>query len=183
MNIVCLMGKSGAGKSSIERNLEKLGFHRLVSYTTRDIREGEVDGIDYNYVSVTEFRRLEALGYFMETATYAGNLYGSPKPMGDKNNVIVVESDGYHQIKACMGKQAIGIYIAIPTAEAFKRMQNRISGVLDMCDVEARMDDDSTKFKGIEAEVDLVVNGTQSLETQTAEVLQYIRNKETLGKV
>lgn len=78
--ILVLCGPSGAGKSTLIKRLMKerpsrFGFS--VSHTTRNPREGEVDGVDYNFVS-TEFMEAEiAEGKFVETALVHGNYYGT----------------------------------------------------------------------------------------------------------
>ena len=55
MRIICLLGKSGSGKSTVEAGLEKLGYHRIISYTTRPIRGNEQNGINYYYVDKTSY--------------------------------------------------------------------------------------------------------------------------------
>ncbi len=77
--VVC--GPSGAGKNSvIERVMQILkGLSFSVSYTTRSQRPGEVDGVDYHYVSSREFDRLLAAGELVEHVTYLGDQYGTSR--------------------------------------------------------------------------------------------------------
>lgn len=77
--VVC--GPSGAGKNSvIERVMQILpGLSFSVSYTTRSQRPGEVDGVDYHYVSHQEFDRLLAAGKLVEHVTYLGDQYGTSR--------------------------------------------------------------------------------------------------------
>ena len=72
-------GPSGAGKNSvIERVMADLpGLSYSVSYTTRTRREDEVGGVDYHYVSSSEFERLIADGELIEHVTYLGDQYGT----------------------------------------------------------------------------------------------------------
>jgi len=76
-------GPSGAGKNSvIDRVMEELpGLAFSVSYTTRLPREGEIDRVDYIYVSREEFVRMIEEGEFIEHMTYLGD--GSPSASGD----------------------------------------------------------------------------------------------------
>lgn len=77
--VVC--GPSGAGKNSViegvMRSLPGLSFS--VSYTTRPRRNGEMDGVDYHYISRQEFNRLVAQGELIEHVTYLGDQYGTAR--------------------------------------------------------------------------------------------------------
>jgi len=79
--LIILSSPSGAGKSTLAKRLrawdDSLQFS--VSATTRQPREGEVDGKDYYFVSATEFRKIVDDGNMLEHAEVFGNLYGSPK--------------------------------------------------------------------------------------------------------
>lgn len=71
--IICLMGKSSAGKDTIYRKLLEdgtLGLRKIVPYTTRPIRAGELEGREYHYTDEEGFRRLEELGKVIEDRTY-----------------------------------------------------------------------------------------------------------------
>ncbi len=71
--IVCLMGKSCAGKDTIYKRLLKegeLGLKRIVPYTTRPIREGEQEGVEYFYTDEEGFQRLKAQGKVIEDRAY-----------------------------------------------------------------------------------------------------------------
>lgn len=51
--------------------------------TTRHPHDGERNGIDYNFITVEEFKRMEKNGELLESGVYEGNYYGTPKPSGD----------------------------------------------------------------------------------------------------
>lgn len=68
-----LIGESASGKSTVEKILhDKYGYKKIVSYTTRQPREGEVNGKDYFFVDDVNFEELKASGFFAETAYYNG---------------------------------------------------------------------------------------------------------------
>lgn len=74
---------SGAGKTSIvtkavERLSKQIPISRVVTYTTRQPRANEVNGVDYNFVSHQDFENKMKSGFFLETTNYNGKLYGSP---------------------------------------------------------------------------------------------------------
>ena len=78
--MIVLVGESASGKSSIEKNLvDNYGYKKIVSYTTRQPRQGEVDGIDYHYISENQFIKLQNEGYFAEVGEYNGWHYGTAK--------------------------------------------------------------------------------------------------------
>ena len=70
---------SGAGKTTlVERLVEQLPNLRMSrSYTSRLARDGEADGVDYNFVSRERFEEMIAAGDFLEWADVVGNLYGT----------------------------------------------------------------------------------------------------------
>ncbi|XP_068607683.1 membrane-associated guanylate kinase, WW and PDZ domain-containing protein 3-like [Brachionichthys hirsutus] len=71
-------------KGSLDHKLQQVIrdnlYLRTIPCTTRQPRDGEVPGVDYNFISVEEFRDLEGSGLLLESGTYDGNLYGTPKP-------------------------------------------------------------------------------------------------------
>lgn len=71
--IFCLMGKSSSGKDTIYKKLmedESLGLKRMVPYTTRPIREGEREGVEYHFVGEEELSSLQAAGRVVELRSY-----------------------------------------------------------------------------------------------------------------
>jgi guanylate kinase len=79
--LVVISAPSGTGKNAIIRELLKLFSQttRLVTTTTRDPRPGEKNGVDYHFISETEFQNMLSAGEFLESNNYAGNWYGSEK--------------------------------------------------------------------------------------------------------
>lgn len=64
INLIAIIGQAGSGKDSIYRRIvHQYKYHPVVGYTTRPIREGEVDGRDYHFVSVEEFDELDLITY------------------------------------------------------------------------------------------------------------------------
>lgn len=71
--IFCLMGKSSSGKDTLYKKLmedESLGLKRMVPYTTRPIREGEQEGVEYHFVGEEELSALQAAGRVVELRAY-----------------------------------------------------------------------------------------------------------------
>ena len=84
--LIIVSAPSGCGKSTVVHALmeqrDKLRFS--VSATTRKPREGEVDGVDYFFVSREEFQKMIDDGAFLEHAEYVGNCYGTPRAAVEK---------------------------------------------------------------------------------------------------
>ncbi|XP_049335142.1 membrane-associated guanylate kinase, WW and PDZ domain-containing protein 3 isoform X2 [Astyanax mexicanus] len=78
-------------KGSLDHKLQQVIrdnlYLRTIPCTTRLPRDGEVPGVDYNFISVNDFRILEESGLLLESGTYDGNYYGTPKPPAEPNLV------------------------------------------------------------------------------------------------
>jgi guanylate kinase len=119
--VFVITGPSGVGKGTlISRLLERVPDLELsVSATTRQPREGEVDGRDYHFLSREEFdRRIEA-GDFLEFATYSDNRYGTLRSeVGRRLDaghsvVLEIEVQGARQVRAAM-RESVQVFIAPP---------------------------------------------------------------------
>jgi len=81
--IFVVSGPSGVGKTSLVENAisrlsKEIDISRMITYTTRQSRNGEENGKDYNFVSGQDFEKKVSDNFFLETNKYSGNLYGSP---------------------------------------------------------------------------------------------------------
>jgi guanylate kinase len=118
---------SGAGKTSLVKALlvEQPLIKVSVSSTTRSMRPGEVDGIDYVFLSEAEFLKRRDAGEFLEWAKVHGNFYATSKKWIENeiaNGIdIILEIDwqGAQQIKRLF-PLSVGIFIAPPSMSALK---------------------------------------------------------------
>ena len=143
--LVILSSPSGAGKTSIARALveENKSFLFSVSATTRKSRPGEVNGKEYHFLTVDEFREKINDGQFLEHAEVFGNLYGTPlQPVLESINngkylIFDVDWQGGKQIRSSsLSKFVISIFILPPSIKALqerlmKRAQDSSETVKD----------------------------------------------------
>lgn len=69
-NTIVLVGHIASGKTSIARALENKGYRRIITYTTRPPKKGEVDGVDYHFITETDFLHKQRKGFFAEGTGY-----------------------------------------------------------------------------------------------------------------
>jgi guanylate kinase len=76
MSVIVISGVTCSGKTSLERVLHKRGCARVISHTTRPQRPGEVNGVDYHFVTDDEFDAMLSVGGFVETIAFGQARYG-----------------------------------------------------------------------------------------------------------
>jgi len=116
--VLVITGPSGVGKGTLIRRLlgDFAGAELSVSATTREPRDGEVNGRDYHFLSSSEFEQRVRQGEFVEHAEYAGNRYGTLRSeLQRPARLIVLEIDlqGARQVRTTM-PEARQVFIAPP---------------------------------------------------------------------
>lgn len=93
--MLVIIGPSASGKTQIVSHLIKYyNMKKMVTYTTRPMRVGEVDGIDYHFITIDDFKEKQANGFFLETVCYNNNYYGTAKNSLSNDKVVILESEG-----------------------------------------------------------------------------------------
>jgi guanylate kinase len=125
---------SGAGKTSLCRKLLEMrpGLEFAVSHTTRNPRQGEVDGRDYHFVTEATFREMAGNDEFAEWAEVHGNLYGTSRrgleELLDCGADVLHDIDvqGAGQLRSTFGGDAVSVFILPPSLEALgERLRGR----------------------------------------------------------
>jgi guanylate kinase len=139
--LVVISGPSGVGKGTVRRALFQMPNHDLVysvSMTTRPPRPGEVEGIDYYFVSKETFLQRIQDNKFLEWAEFVGNYYGTPRDKVEeqldkgKEVVLEIEVDGALQVRKQM-KEAVFIFLVPPGKKAlYERLKNRGTESIDL---------------------------------------------------
>lgn len=181
--IIALLGASGSGKSTIENILHEIyGYNKVISYTTRQKRTGEVDGKDYYFITNEKFKRFISLGIFAEYDEYSkGRLYGTFKAdykNGDK--VVTLTPNGLRQLKKnCKDNIIFSVLIEANLGTRIKRYIDRCGtdefNFDDKNEIAARVERDFGMFLGLENEVDLVVSNNEN--DSVFEIAAMINNK------
>lgn len=172
--LLVVSGPSGVGKSTITNRLRSdERFWISVSVTTRVMRTGEVDGIDYIFVSEDKFNQMIEDNQFLEWADFAGSKYGTPKKAVEealqdgKNVILEIELNGARQVRK-NSKNAILIFIEPPSWEELTaRLINR--GTESEQSTQARLDRAKEELLAA-AEFDYVVINHQ-VEQSVAELV------------
>lgn len=131
---------SGAGKTSLVKTLMQTdpNVTASVSFTTRSPRTTEINGKDYNFVSLDEFQRMSQEGEFLETAQIYDNWYGTAKKdilMRLQTSDVVLEIDwqGARQVTKMMDWPTVSIFILPPSLQELeKRLRGRGQDVDDV---------------------------------------------------
>jgi len=134
--IYCICGKSSSGKDTVYKRLladNELGLNQLVTYTTRPIREGEVNGREYFFIDEAEALRLHEEGKIVESRAY-NTVFGIWKYMtvddgldlNSKSYVVIGTLESYVQIRNYFGKEnVVPVMIEVDDGERLERALKR----------------------------------------------------------
>src|SRR5229473_684780 len=119
---------SGAGKTTlVERVVEQTPHLKMSrSYTSRPARQGEIDGVDYNFVTEHRFEAMVAAGEFLEWADVFGRLYGTSDAdtrrvlTAGEDVVLVIDVQGARQVRR-RGVEAVTVFVMPPSYAALER--------------------------------------------------------------
>lgn len=162
--LLVISGFSGAGKGTVMKEIMKKydDYALSISATTRLPREGEVDGREYFFKTVEQFKQMINENKLIEYANYVGNYYGTPKEYVEnhleagKNVILEIEIQGALNIKK-LYPDAVLMFIMPPDA---KELENRLRGrgTEDEKTVHARLMRATEEAEGVEAYDYIVVN-------------------------
>ena len=118
---------SGGGKGTLIRRVLKdvPGLSYSVSWTTRSPRPGELDGVNYHFVTVEEFERMRDAGGFLEWAVVHGHLYGTAlsvveQDLAEGRDIILeIDVQGAESVRKAM-PSVVGVFIMPPSFDVLK---------------------------------------------------------------
>ncbi|MBR4295854.1 MAG: guanylate kinase [Clostridia bacterium] len=130
--LLVISGPAGSGKGTVIKSLMEKSdsFSYSVSATTRAPRPGEINGVNYHYITKEDFQERIANGGMLEYTEYCGNLYGTPKKeaeevlLGGKNLILEIEVEGAMNVKK-LYNEAVLIMLLPPS---FAKQEERLRG-------------------------------------------------------
>ena len=174
--MIVIIGDSASGKSAIERNLVKNhGFQNTISYTTREPRDNEIDGIDYHFITKTAFLFLKQDGFFAETTLYNGNYYGTAKQDCTNDKIAVVNPQGLRALRNCKDIFVTSFYIRVPRRD---RLIKALTRGDDIDRSYQRSLSDIGEFTGVADEVDFIIDNPgykHTVEELTEQILSKLK--------
>lgn len=186
---VILCGKSSAGKDKLQSIMEDKGFHTLVSTTSRPMRDGELDGIQYNFTTREGFEKLIANNELIEYRTYnvVNNgkddvwYYGLPKQnlSENENYVVVLDFKGAEKFSQYyLRENCYIVYIDVDDSTRTERAKKR--GSFEQAEWDRRLIADEKDFpqEKIKSLCDLVVENYGKPEKTTDLIIRRF-NKHT----
>lgn len=133
-SLIVFQGPSASGKSSLQA---ELGLPRLVTWTSRPARAGEIDGQDYHFATRDELLARQQEGRMLELAEYQGNLYGisldSIEALAESGaRSVILEASGTRTVKALYPDTVLAIGIFAEEDECRRRLATRQSAPEDI---------------------------------------------------
>lgn len=130
--LIIITAPSGAGKTTMVRGLlaRDTNVQLSVSYTTREPRPGESEGVDYHFVDFAGFRALRDRGEFLEWAEVHGNYYATSKVWlkqqmeAGRDILLEIDWQGAQQVRKAF-PESVGVFVLPPSMEA---LESRLRG-------------------------------------------------------
>ena len=177
--LVVLIGKTCSGKDTIAKKLIDKGWEKVVTYTTRPMRSGEIDGKTYHFITDKEFKDKIKSNFFTEYKSYnSANssiwYYGSALKdnYNSNNHIIILTPEGYKDLLKTKIPH-ISVYIHANNETITQRLKKRGD---NKNEAERRLQQDNIDFKDVYTLVNQVVinNAKDNLEDVVKEIEKYV---------
>lgn len=178
--MIAILGRSGSGKTALinELNKTEIGLHKIVSCSTRPIRDGERGGVDYNFIEKTPFLMLADAGFFATTTCYNGWWYGLPKTLvGQDNTVAIVTPSELRKLKK--EYDVCSVLLDVDRRTCLKKQIERGD---DIEEAYRRNVSDVGQFDGVENEVDIVVDN-KGLRKTVSQIINELIDKGVIHTI
>lgn len=168
--MLILLGPSASGKTEAAKiMINRYNISRVVTCTTREKRINEINGFDYHFFNVEEFKQLEMKDYFVETAIYNNNYYGTPKNELSENKFIILEPQGLKSFLKLDICKIVAIYLNTDEAVRIERMKERKDKPKN---IKKRIESDRNDFdlSNIDG-LDLVIDSSNIPQSELADLI------------
>lgn len=172
--IIAICGPSGAGKSMLESELKRMGVKSVVNCTTREKRPGEIEGVDYYFKSVEQYKDMLENDKFCVSEKYSGDrYYGTLKEdivnvsKSDDLYTIVVTPNGMRAIDSIVEDKSklLKVMVMASLGVRVKRYIDRLGDINfnfdDMNEINARVNRDFGMFLNMEDYCDMVLDNSK----------------------
>lgn len=164
--MLAICGASGSGKTTVVNELvTKYGLEKAITYTTRAPRKGEIDGIDYHFISDEQFKEKIKAGFFAEytvrKTSEKERYYGSAKEDYENtdNKVIILDPVGIRFVRDNNVRNTRIILLKVRTPDLLTRLKLR--GDRD-AEIASRLNKDTVDFEGIDKYCDIIISIKES---------------------
>ena len=180
--MIFILGKTGSGKTTIVNELVKnYGFNKIITYTTRPMRNGETNHKDYHFISNKEFMSKIREDFFAEWKTYTTKQgiwhYGiSLLDFLNANNksIVIITPEGFRELREKYNFDIFSIYIDCDEDILEERVNNRGDNPIE---INRRLKADKKDFEFIDKDVDRVVFNNGNLEITIQDILKLIKER------
>ena len=173
--MIILTGPSASGKTATCLYLQDhYGIKKVITHTTRPMRNGEVNAIDYHFVSKEEFDRMIDNDEFVEHVTFNGNSYGTSKKEVRIDKCMALEINGAMTYKSFNDPKIVLFYMNLDEKTCKERMLSRGD---DPVRVEARIENDKNAFHLTKEQLDMIDVNVDTKKYNLEEVSAYIYKK------
>lgn len=177
-----IMGKTASGKDTVVNKLvSEYDLKKIITYTTREPRENEIQDITYHFISEKEFKQKIEEGFFVEWKAFERvdgiKYYGTAfedLEKADDNSIVILTPSGFRDVVDKLSVEFKSIYLYANNPTIKKRLVIRGD---NKDEADRRVREDNTDFKGVENEVDKIVfnnDGTQ-IEDVINKILELIK--------
>ena len=180
--MIVLVGASASGKTEIAKLLIKnYGFKKMVTTTTRPMRVGEINDVDYHFLSKDEFLKRKDNHEFLETTLYNDNYYGTHRSDVGSDKVVIVEIEGANKLYQELGSDIMIFYLEATEQERINRMYIRHD---NPSDIDKRIQSDRVRFdpKYLDHIDKVIDTNNQTLTDLAKQIYDLYENRQKANK-
>lgn len=143
--MLIMTGASASGKTEIAKILiQKHGFQKMITYTTRPMWDNEKNGLDYHFITIEDFIEKTKQNFFIETTVYNNHYYGTAFQDAAADKVLIVDTFGANELFERLGTKAVFFYLE---SKAEIRKERMIMRGDRLGDIKKRLENDAIFFQ------------------------------------